>query len=298
MKQVPSGKGRRPHKKTERTNWVENESEDSDSDLPVHKIAAHSTHLITMKLEIQGKPVVMEVDTGAAVSVISEETYKELFSNLTLKESPMGLKTYTGERIPVLGEVVVEVSYQQQNHQLSLIVVKGKGHNLFGQDWLMHFKLDWKIIGLTTLENAKARVNVLLKKYEEVFSGSRGAMKHFSAKLNVNEDIHPIFLKPRSVPFAIREAIEAELKWLEGEGIIEKVPHSKWAAPIVPVPKGDGKIRICGDYKVTVNQSLQVDQYPLPKPEDLFASLAGGAKFSKIDLTQAYLQLQLEEESK
>ena len=295
MKQVPSGKDRRPRKKTERTKWVENESEDSDSDFPVHKIAAYSTHPITVKLEIQGKPVVMEVDTGAAVLVISEKTYKGLFPNLTLKEAPMGLKTYTGERIPVLGEVVVEVSYQQQNHQLSLIVVKGKGHNLYGRDWLMHFKLDWKTIGLTTLENAKARVNVLLKKYEEVFSGSRGAMRHFSAKLNVKEDIHPIFLKPRSVPFAIREAIEAELKRLEFEGIKEKVPHSKWAAP---VPKGDEKIRICGDYKVTVNQSLQVDQYPLPKPEDLFASLAGGAKFSKIDLTQAYLQLQLEEESR
>ena len=125
-----------------------------------------------MKLEIPGKPVVTEVDTGAVVLVISEETYKELFSNLTVKEAPMGLKTYTGERIPVLGEVVVEVSYQQQNHQLSLIVVKGKGHNLFGRDWLMHFKLDCKTIGLTTLENAKAKVNVLLKKYEEVFSGS------------------------------------------------------------------------------------------------------------------------------
>ena len=165
-----------------------------------------------MELEIQGKPVVMEADTGAAVSVISETTYKELFPNLTLKEVPMGLKTYTGERIPVLGEVVVEVSYQEQNRQLSLIVVKGKGHNLFGRDWLMHFKLDWKIIGLTTLENAKARVDVLLKKYEEVFSSSRGAMKQFSAKLNVKEDAHPIFLKPRSVPFAIREAIEAQLK--------------------------------------------------------------------------------------
>ena len=66
----------------------------------------------------------------------------------------------------------------------------------------------------------------------------------------------------------------------------------------MPLPKGDGKIRICRDYKVTVYQSLHVDQYPLSKPEDLFASLAGGAKFSKIDLTQAYLQLQLEEESK
>ena len=132
-KQGSSGKGRRPtQKKTECTNWVGNESEDSDSDLPVHKITAVSTHPITVELEIQGKPVVMEVDTGAAVSVISEITYKELFLNLTLKEVPMGLKTYTGERIPVLGEVVVEVSYQEQNHQLSLIVVKGKGHNLFG----------------------------------------------------------------------------------------------------------------------------------------------------------------------
>ena len=61
---------------------------------------------------------------------------------------------------------------------------------------------------------------MLLKKYEEVFSGSRGAMKHFSAKLNVKEDVRPIFLKPKSVPFATREAIEAELKWLEAEGII------------------------------------------------------------------------------
>ena len=79
MKQVPSGKGRRPQKKTEHTNWVENESEDSDSELPVHKIAAHSRHPITVKLEIQGKPVVMEVDIGAAVLVISEDTYKNCF---------------------------------------------------------------------------------------------------------------------------------------------------------------------------------------------------------------------------
>ena len=79
----------------------------------------------------------------------------------------------------------------------------------------MHLKLDWKTIGLTTLENnTKARMNVLLKKYEEVFSGSQGAMKHFSAKWNVKKDIRSIFLKSRSVPFSIRETIETELKWL------------------------------------------------------------------------------------
>ena len=63
------------------------------------------------------------------------------------------------------------------------------------------------------------------------------------------------------------------------------------------VPKKDGKFRICGDYKVTVNQALSVDQYPLPKPEDLFATLAGGKVFTKLDLSQAYLQLQLDEKS-
>ena len=70
-------------------------------------------------------------------------------------------------------------------------------------------------------------------------------MKHFHAKLNVKKDAQLIFLKLRSVPFAIGQAIEEELKWIETAGIIEKVLHSKWTAP---VPKGDGKMRLCGDY--------------------------------------------------
>ena len=72
------------------------------------------------------------------------------------------------------------------------------------------------------------------------------------------------------------------------EGVIEKVNHSEWASPIVAVSKKDGKFRICGDYKVAANHSLQLDQYPLPKPEDLFATLAGGVKFTTLDLTRAY----------
>ena len=65
---------------------------------------------------------------------------------------------------------------------------------------------------------------------------------------------------------------------------------------MVPVPKNDGHLRLCGDYKVTINPAIEIDQYPLPKPEDLFATLAGGKKFSKIDLTSAYQQLSLEED--
>ena len=45
--------------------------------------------------------------------------------------------------------------------------------------------------------------------------------------------------------------------------------YCDWAAPIVLVPKKDGLIRISGDYKVSVNQSVIVDQHPLPNPEEL-----------------------------
>jgi len=62
----------------------------------------------------------------------------------------------------------------------------------------------------------------------------------------------------------------------------------------VPVLKSDGTVRICGDYKVTVNSALDVDQYPLPCLADLMASLTSGQKFSKIDLTSAYKQMALE----
>ena len=73
---------------------------------------------------------------------------------------------------------------------------------------------------------------------------------------------------------------------------------SDWAAPIVPVVKTDGSIRICGDYKVTVNQAAKLDKYPLPWIDSIFASLEGGKIFSKLDLAHAYQQIPLDEASK
>lgn len=73
--------------------------------------------------------------------------------------------------------------------------------------------------------------------------------------------------------------------------------YSEWATPIVVVPKPERKLRLCGDYKVTINQVLEPDEYPLPRPEDLFTALTGGNKFTKLDLREAYLQMELEEES-
>ena len=91
--------------------------------------------------------------------------------------------------------------------------------------------------------------------------------------------------------------MEAELDCLEQQVIIKKVEHSRWATPIVIVPKADKSIRICGDYKVSINPYLRIEGYLLPTIQDLFSSLTNGAVFSKLDLQHAYQQLEVEETS-
>ena len=66
----------------------------------------------------------------------------------------------------------------------------------------------------------------------------------------------------------------------------------------MPLLKQHGTVRICGDYRITVNQALHRDQYPIPRIEDLFSSLAGGKAFSKLGLSHAYQQLLLDDETK
>ena len=75
--------------------------------------------------------------------------------------------------------------------------------------------------------------------------------------------------------------------------------YAEWAAPTVPVLKADGKsLRICSDFKVTVNKASKLDRDPIPKIEDLFATLAHGKTFTKFDMSQAYQQLLLDDDSK
>ena len=83
-------------------------------------------------------------------------------------------------------------------------------------------------------------------------------------KLHVDPQVRPKFYRPRSVPYAMREKVKLELERLHEQGIIEPVQFSDWAAPIVPVLKPDGSVRICGDYKLTVNAVSKLDTYPLP----------------------------------
>ena len=191
----------------------------------------------------------------------------------------------------------MEVCYGSHIGTHQLYVVKGSGPTLLGHDWLRDIRLDWASIKTLTTYNSQLTLHQLLLKHSEVFQPGLGTFKKFKAHLKLKEGACPRFFRPRSVPFALREAVEKEIERLEKSGSLKRVEYSDWASPIVPIPKKDGALRLCGDFKVTLNGALEVDQYPLPKPSDLFTCLTGGTKFTKLDLSAAYQQLLLDEES-
>ena len=62
--------------------------------------------------------------------------------------------------------------------------------------------------------------------------------------------------------------------------------------------KSDGTVRVCGDYALTVNKVSKLDSYPIPKLDDLHAELPGGQTFTELDLSHAYEQMFVDENSK
>ena len=236
----------------------------------------------------------MEVDTGAAVSLVSEVTCRRVWPDLQLEATTKKLQTYSGEALTLVGEAEVAVKYGSQQVKLPLLVVAGEGRSLFGRDWLSSIRLNWHEIH----QVQESTLESVLNRHTEVFQGGLGTLKGYRAKIHIDPDVQPRFCKARSVPYSMRVKVEEKLSQLVEEGILEPIQFADWAAPIVPVLKSDKSVRICGDFKCTVNQECKLDRYPIPKVEDLFAQLAGGRLFTKLDLSQAYLQVLLDEESK
>ncbi len=290
------------HKKSYRTHSLEvaNLSDTSaNTSPPIYNMFSLNSRAepIMVPVNINNRKIEMELDTDAAVSVISETTFNHalLSESTTLQPSSIILRTYLGKELPILGTVEVNVEYESQNETLSLLVIKGQGASLFGRDWLKHFRLNWSSINSIDKDKVEDEI---IQKHSPLFRSELGTLQGGEAKIFIPQNTQPRFFKPRPVAYALKDKVEQELSRLQKEGVITPVQFSDWAAPIVPVIKSDGSIRICGDYSVTVNAVSKLDSYPLPRVDDLFTAMSGGKLFTKLDLSHAYQQLPLAEESK
>ncbi|XP_033729471.1 uncharacterized protein K02A2.6-like [Pecten maximus] len=284
---------------------LNHEDDDEETLLGSFTVKNLNSDVIWVNPEVNGKLISMELDTGSPVTIVPASVYRKHFKDHELETTTLKLKTYAGDTINPLGLLQARVKLNGQTAVLPIHVVsdKCKGPPLLGRNWLSALTLDWTEIKKAKNENLHYHTdvkdqNLLKQKYASVFKEELGTLKDITAQIKVKPGSDSKFCKARTVPYAIKPKVEAELLRLVSTGILKKVETSEWATPIVPIPKKDGSVRICGDFKVTINPVLDVDQYPLPKIEDIFASLAGGKQFTKLDLKQAYLQMEVKEEDR
>ncbi|XP_037521344.1 uncharacterized protein K02A2.6-like [Rhipicephalus sanguineus] len=242
----------------------------------------------------QGRKLRMLVDTGTTISVIPKrvfENHRELWP--TLEKTSLRLMCSLGP-LAVFDRVAMKVKCGSTEAESSLVVVDCDGPLLCDRSTIQAFRN----AGMALLEEyAPDNVNVvrcdaasakLVAVFPENFEESFGCCKAAV----------PRFCKARPVPFALRDKVSAEIDRQVQEGVLSPVRVSEWATPIVPVVKRNGEIKLCGDFKLIVNPATHFEQYPLPKIEDIFASLYEVEVYTTLDLRHAYNQLPLDDEAR
>ena len=261
-----------------------------------------------VRLLLNTKPVKMELDTGSPWSILSLESFQEISELDAIQETPVRLKTYSGSKVEIRGQAEVTVQHEagQPGKKLTVLVVP-RGINLLGRDWIEDIPLSLASYGHTTNEAPPERMGALeiqkdlegvLEAHSQVFEDcEHGLLTACKARMYPIED-RRIFYKAAPVAYATKPKVDKHLDRMLEQGIIEPVRFSEYACPIVVADKSDGDIRICGNYKLTANKVLNLEQYPIPSLDDMVQTLQGGLKFSKVDLSHAYNQIELEDDSK
>ena len=144
-------------------------------------------------------------------------------------------------------------------------------------------------------ETQQIGLNALLSDYSDIFSDVPGKTTLSQHTIQLTPGSKPVKCTPYRMHPDKAKLIDKEISELLRLGIIE-TSCSPWASPIVMVPKPDGTMRLCTDYR-KVNTLTVPDPFPLPRIEDL-VDRVGRAKFlSKIDMTRGYWQVPLDDTS-
>uniref|UniRef100_A0A2N9HJH9 Integrase catalytic domain-containing protein n=1 Tax=Fagus sylvatica TaxID=28930 RepID=A0A2N9HJH9_FAGSY len=133
----------------------------------------------------------------------------------------------------------------------------------------------------------------------EVKIGTRCAAEQKEALIALLREFHEIFawsyqdMPGLDTDIVIKEEVEKQLK----AGFLSTVTYSDWVANIVPVPKKDGKVRMCVDYR-DLNRASPKDNFPLPHIDTLVDNTATNVVFSFMDGFSGYNQIKMAEEDK
>ncbi|KYB29879.1 hypothetical protein TcasGA2_TC034535 [Tribolium castaneum] len=142
---------------------------------------------------------------------------------------------------------------------------------------------------LTTTE--KHKINRLVKEYRDLFAEFGPPTPYATHRINTGDSL-PVAVPPYRLTCEKRKVLQMEIERLLQQGIIEEC-DSAWASPVVMVPKANGTIRLCVDYR-KLNAVTKPDVYPLPRLDDLLHATGKIGCITTLDLQAGYWQIQVE----
>ena len=233
---------------------------------------------------IQGRPMTFKVDTGADVNVITHDHFKQMTNMPPLKRCAPRV-TSVGGALEVCGVFRGEMSYKDKVMMDDFFVVEtAMSHNLLSRSASCALGVVQFVDGVVA--------------HSDVF-GATGLMQTIPIHIELADNAVPAAVTTaRGVPLPMMKDVQEELKRMESSGIIQSVTDpTDWCAPMVPVKKHSGGVRICVDFK-ELYRSVKREVHPIPTFEQLSSQFAGSSQFSKLDASSGFFQMPLSEESK
>ncbi|KAL1276731.1 hypothetical protein QQF64_036354 [Cirrhinus molitorella] len=141
----------------------------------------------------------------------------------------------------------------------------------------------------------KTELQHLVGQFSDVFSPRPGQTSVIQHDIQTPSGVI-VRQRPYRIPEARRQAVEEELQDMLKLGVIEP-SRSPWSSPIVMVPKPDGTLRFCNDFR-RLNEISEFNGYPMPRVDELLDRLGRARYISTLDLTKGYWQVPLTKEAK
>ncbi|XP_065314926.1 mitochondrial substrate carrier family protein Y-like [Gordionus sp. m RMFG-2023] len=202
----------------------------------------------------------MQVDIGSKHTIIPHGLAKKLGIR-DVKKSELQLTAYDGNLIKIIGITQVKVTYEGISKYLQVVVVESRKNALLGRIWINAFKNILKKFIANVDINYEDEIKKLIKECESKLTN--GPINKASVKLHLKRDAQPKIIPPSRIPYLKIDLMSNELKKWIPDKIIEPVNDVRWASPVTAVYKDDGSIRLCADFKDSVNPALEDFRYPL-----------------------------------
>lgn len=142
----------------------------------------------------------------------------------------------------------------------------------------------------------RKRIMAVLSKHSSMYSGTLGTIKTTEHRINLTPGSKPIHLNPYRAGPERRKIMTDHINDQLKAGVIEPAV-SEWASPVLLVPKKDGTLRFCIDYR-RLNAITIPDTYPLPRMDDSIDSLGNAKVFTTLDALWGYWQVPLAEQDR